>query len=339
MQNEIIHSGELLNINGDLTQKGWAKELLLHYNRPNIRTSKLKIKEWDYYCILNEKFGVAFTIADNGYIGLISITLLDFLIPTQWTKTILIPFPLGKFNMPSTSHKGNVVYNNKKCRLEFIKEGEYRYLKVNIKEFNKVDTLEGEITLHQPNNLESMVIATPFYKKHRFYYNQKINCMKAYGNLILGNKNYNFNTIPSFGVLDWGRGVWTYSNKWYWGSLSGTINNQSFGFNIGYGFGDTSNASENMLFYKDKAHKLDKVTFVIPNDSYVKPWTFTSNDNRFEMNFDPIIDRHSNSNILVIKSNQHQVFGYYSGKVILDSGQELKVNNLLGFAEEVTNRW
>jgi hypothetical protein len=23
-----------------------------------------------------------------------------------------------------------------------------------------------------------------------------------------------------FGVLDWGRGRWTYSNRWYWGSVN-----------------------------------------------------------------------------------------------------------------------
>ena len=44
----------------------------------------------------------------------------------------------------------------------------------------------------------------------------------------------------AFGVLDWGRGVWTYHNVWYWGSASGLVDGVPFGFNIGYGFGDTS---------------------------------------------------------------------------------------------------
>jgi len=38
-------------------------------------------------------------------------------------------------------------------------------------------------------------------------------------------------------------------------------------------------------------------------------------------------------------TNQHQVFGHFSGKAILDNGQEIRVQNLLGFAEKVYNRW
>lgn len=157
-------------------------------------------------------------------------------------------------------------------------------------------------------------------------------------------KKYVFEPKSSFGVLDWGRGVWTYKNTWYWGSASGAIDNVPFGFNIGYGFGDTSAASENMIFYDQKAHKLDQVTFNIPttsngNDDFMSPWTFTSNDGRFEMEFVPIIDRAADSNVGIIRSNQHQVFGLFSGKAILDDGTVINVKDFLGFAEKVFNKW
>jgi hypothetical protein len=57
------------------------------------------------------------------------------------------------------------------------------------------------------------------------------------------------------------------------------------------------------------------------------------------MDFMPILDRHSNANIVVVKSEQHQVFGLFSGKVKLDNGDEIIVKDLLGFAEKVYNRW
>jgi hypothetical protein len=74
-------------------------------------------------------------------------------------------------------------------------------------------------------------------------------------------------------------------------------------------------------------------------NDYMKPWKFTSSDGRFEMDFEPILDRYGNFNLLFIKSVQHQVFGWFSGKVVLDDGTELKVENFLGFAEDVYNRW
>ncbi|MCB7430231.1 DUF2804 domain-containing protein, partial [Erysipelatoclostridium ramosum] len=86
---------------------------------------------------------------------------------------------------------------------------------------------------------------------------------------------------------DWGRGVWTYDNTWYWGNGNGLVEGKPFGFNVGYGFGDTTAASENLLLYDGVAHKLEDVTFHIPPDSYLKPWRITSSDARFEMSFQP----------------------------------------------------
>ena len=188
-----------------------------------------------------------------------------------------------------------------------------------------------------------MVICTPFEKDAHFYYNQKINCMRAEGTVQLGSDTYTFEPDSAFGVLDWGRGVWTYHNTWYWGSASGLVDGVDFGFNIGYGFGDTSAATENMLFYNGKAHKLNNVTFNIPKkngkEDYLKPWTFTSDDGRFEMDFFPIINRASCTDVKLIKSDQNQVFGRFTGTAILDDGTRLAVKDLLGFAEKVENKW
>lgn len=162
--------------------------------------------------------------------------------------------------------------------------------------------------------------------------------MPASGEITLGDKTYTFNPEDSFGTLDWGRGVWTYSNTWYWGSGSGMVGKDLFGFNIGYGFGDTSRASENMLFFNNTAHKLEDIEFHIPDD-YLKPWRFTSSDNRFEMDFVPILDRFDDTNVLIIRSNQHQVFGTFTGTAVLDDGQKIHVKDFIGFAEKVENRW
>ena len=188
--------------------------------------------------------------------------------------------------------------------------------------------------------MDTMVIATPWKdKKHAFYYNQKINCMRAEGIAEFDGKAYTFHRETDFGTLDWGRGVWTYDNTWYWGSGNGVVNGKPFGFNIGYGFGDTSAATENMLFYDGIGHKLDDITFHIPKDDRMKPWTFTSSDGRFEMRFQPVLDRAAKTSAVVIVTDQHQVFGYMSGTAVLDDGTVLAIDHLLCFAEVVHNRY
>ena len=191
---------------------------------------------------------------------------------------------------------------------------------------------------------ESMVIVTP-YKDHpeAFYYNQKINCMRVSGSIKYKEKEYVCTPDETFAVLDWGRGVWTYDNTWYWGSASGLADGVPFGFNIGYGFGDTSAASENVLFCDGKIHKLDRVTFSIPEkdgkDDFMSPWTFTSSDGRFEMSFTPVMDRSAKVDLKLICSDQHQVFGRFSGTAVLDDGRKLEIRDLMGFAEKVRNKW
>lgn len=336
---EVTKKQRLLNQDGSLREPGWSKDLVQTYDRKAIRAPKFSIKEWDYYLVLNDSFGCAITLSDNGYFGLQSITFLDFKAPREHTKTVLNLFPMGKFKLSPTSKKGNAFYKDKNLDIKYIISEGQRHITCECKKFLNGKSFKCDITLHQPP-MDTMVIATPWLeKKTAFYYNQKINCMRASGTMWVDGKIYTFNPKTDFGTLDWGRGVWTHDNTWYWGSGNGIVNGKTFGFNIGYGFGDTTAATENMLFYDGKCHKIDDVTFHIPSTSYTDPWTFSSSDGRFEMGFIPIIDRAAKIDAKVISTDQHQVFGKMSGTATLDDGTVLQVKDLLCFAEDVHNKY
>lgn len=337
---EVTKVQPLLNSDGTLREPGWSRKMVQVYDRSRIKAPAFRIKEWDYYLVVSQKneFAVALTISDDGYIGLQSASLLDFQKKWEHTETILNAFPMGKLKLPSDSSKGNTVYHDKRLDMEFIVTPGQRRLICNFKNFLDGKPFHCDITLNQPE-MDSMVIATPWDKKGRFYYNQKINCMRACGSATFDGKSYTFDPETDFGTLDWGRGVWTYDNVWYWGSGNGIVNGKDFGFNIGYGFGNTAAATENILFYDGKCHKLDDVTFHIPEDSYLSPWRFSSSDGRFEMEFTPILDRAAKIDVKVIVTDQHQVFGRLNGTAILDDGTRLEVRDMLMFAEKVHNKY
>ncbi|MCR4925643.1 MAG: DUF2804 domain-containing protein [Clostridiales bacterium] len=336
---EVTKIQPLLNEKGVLNEPGWSKSLLQQYDRNMIKAPKFRIKEWDYYLVVGKDFALAFTISDDGYIGLQSVTLIDFKVPSEHTETVLNAFPMGKLKLPSTSEKGNTIYKDKRLDMQFLVSEGQRRIVCDFKDFKDGKPFKCDITLSQPP-MDTMVIATPWREKDTaFYYNQKINCMNASGKATFDGIDYILNPETDFGTLDWGRGVWTYDNTWFWGSGNGVVEGKPFGFNIGYGFGDTSAASENMLFFDGKAHKLDDVKFHIPKDSYTKPWKFTSSDNRFEMYFEPIIDRKAKIDLKFILTDQHQVFGKMSGTAVLDDGKELEIKDLLCFAEHVHNKY
>jgi hypothetical protein len=341
MQNKLSE-GKLLNKSGNLCEAGYATSLVKEYNRADIKAKKLRIKEWDYYYVGNSSYGVALTIADNSYMGLCSLSFLDFKKPSQITKSVMKWFTKGKLALPSSSKEGDVFFKSKKVEMSFRHENNKRHLSCLWKEFTKSKKdLRLDLYLEETNK-DSIVVATPFKKDKHFYYNQKINLLKCNGYVKLGEEILDFNQ-NTYGVLDWGRGVWTYKNTWYWSSMSGEFEGKKIGFNLGYGFGDTSTHSENIFFFENKSHKLEDVKFDIPinkngNDSYLEPWKFRSNSGDINLTFTPIINRHANMNVGIIKSLQNQVFGKFSGYIIVD-GKEYFFTDMLGFAEKVTNKW
>lgn len=337
---EVTERKPLLNPDGTLREPGWSRRLVQIYDRNEIKKRKTRIKEWDYYYIISNKHNIAvcFTISDLGYLEMESVSFLDFNKAWEHTQPVLAPFPMGKLHLPSTSEQGDVKVKNAKLALEYLVKDNKRMIRCDYPSFDGEKGLKVNLTLDNPDE-DTMVIATPWAEdKKAFYYNQKINCMPASGKVEYDGKIYEFDPATDFGGLDWGRGVWTYNNYWYWGSGSGVVDGHRFGFNIGYGFGDTSAASENVIFYDGVAHKFDDVTFNI-SDNFTDPWTFTSSDGRFEMDFVPIIDRCDYTSVGIIVTDQHQVFGRMSGKAVLDDGTVIEIKNFLCFAEKVHNKY
>jgi len=347
MQHEILKKQKLLDKNGNIAEPGFAKKLLWEYNRADIKAPKWRIKEWDYYYIGNQNYGLCLTIADAGFVASHSVSLLGFgEKPFQYNGSEMGALPLGKVGMPKTSEFGDVSVNQGNLFMEFKNDGVIRVLRGKYKNYCKTGKdLVFDVKLTQFPE-ESMVIATPFDKDKHFYYNQKINCMEAEGYCEFDGVRYDFNRENgSMATLDWGRGVWTYDNTWLWGSGQMYLENgDRFGFNIGYGFGNTSAASENMLFYNGTSHKLEDVIFHIPQNEkgeylYMQPWNFTSSDGRFEMTFKPVIDRDPPADFGIIAMLPHQVFGKISGRAVLDDGTVIEITDKMVFAERVHNKW
>lgn len=339
--NKELTKGLLLNEKGDLNEAGFSLSLIKEYQRSQIHGLKWRIKEWDYYYIGNQDYGLCLTISDVSFLALISVTFLDFKNKLQPAKTILKPFTFGKVGLPSSSKEGDVSFKNKQIDISFAHEGNKRHLKVHLVKFLEGKDLDADVLLEETQK-DTIVVATPFFKKKHFYYNQKINLMKSEGFVKIGEDNYDLSK-DTYALLDWGRGVWTYKNTWYWSSLNGLYEGHRIGFNLGYGFGDTSTHSENIFYFDGKSYKLEDVKFEIPvdekgNDDYMSEWKFTSEKGDINLTFKPVLNRHDDTNVLIIRSKQNQVFGIFSGYFLVE-GKKIEFENLMGFAEKVYNRW
>jgi hypothetical protein len=125
-----------------------------------------------------------------------------------------------------------------------------------------------------------------------------------------------------------------------WASASGFLGDgRSIGLNMGYGFGDTSAATENCFILEGKLQKLGEVKFSYDNQDFKAPWRMSSPDDRLELVFTPFFERVAKTDALILKSEVHQMFGRYNGWVMTDQGEKIEIIDLVGWAEEHNARW
>lgn len=340
MQHRITEPGNLLKADGTLTRRGYSTQAVLTYNREQIKAPPWKIKEWDFYQVSNDDYCLQLTIGHVSYAGEVSIRFFEFESGYRVDFSHMLILPFNRLNMPRTAERGDLVYRSRQVSMAFHIVDGGRKLVASTPGDGKTPPFDIEIDLVQPDPV-SIVMATPFDEDERFfYYNHKINSMPASGHVRIGEREYRFDAKDAFGLLDWGRGVWPFRHEWFWGNGSGYINGKRFGFNIGYGFGNTSAATENILFYDGTAHKLRNVFFDLPGGGgYMERKIFTSDDGRFEMTFTPIYDRYTETKLLFVDTHCHQLFGKWNGKAVLDDGTVLEVKDLTAFVEHAVNRW
>lgn len=344
-QHELTTPSPLLTPAGRLAQAGWARQPLLDCNLEAVRfypallrpLQRLRVKRWDYYGVTTPERFFSVTLADLGYAGQAFVYTVDFASGHTHEETVTVPLSRG-IQLPRNSTAGESRFANGQVRLAFQVEPEARRLHVHWPDFAG-QPLSADLTLRLAAGHESTVVVIPI-PGNRFYYNRKVNCLPAAGWLQIGDQRTELRPEACLGNLDWGRGVWQYRSFWVWASASGFLpDGRTIGLNLGYGFGDTSAATENTLTLAGRIHKLGQVDFSYDPADYRRPWRMTALDGRLDLTFTPFVERVARTNLLVITSQVHQMFGRYSGLVQTDDGESIRLDGLIGFAEEHHARW
>jgi hypothetical protein len=99
--------------------------------------------------------------------------------------------------------------------------------------------------------------------------------------------------------------------------------------------------TENAIMVDGRVHKLgEEIVFGYDRARFMAPWTLRApSTGRVDLAFEPFFERRSRVELGVARSEVHQMFGRFSGTVVLSDGARVGVNDMIGWAEEHRARW
>jgi len=340
-QNEICSAVSVLDDTGSPQNFGWSRQPDFFYDPALVWAPRRKFSESDRYIVFNPTHMVIFEIRDDGYLGSMGATVVSIKDKKRSTQIFHSILPFGSYEMPSGSRNGSIHYRRKKMILDFVPmESGARIIKADIPRFGRHRSLRGELVLTEPAAAESLVCNLPWRNdKNAFRYSRRSPWYTVEGVIQLGTTEIIFTSGNAWGIFDWNRSIRPRADVRYWAASCGLSDGRLIGFSIGHGLIDSSAGTENAFFVDGRIHKLDQATFHIPPSNWLSPWHFTSNDNRLEMDFHPFQERIDRRRMLLYSASRRQVYGNFSGKVVLDDGAVMDFHNLTGFAERNKTRF
>ena len=333
-QKEIISAVPALDEEGSPCNFGWARFPGILYDPALITASRRMIFESDRYIFFSPTHLIILEILDHGYLGYAGISIVSLNDKNRFTQNWIIPFPLGCFELPKNSDEGQIRIQHKKYFFNFATmDGGVRIIKIDIPRFSHHKSLRGELVLTSVPGAESMVTNMHWREKKHAFRCCRRSWYIAEGVMLYGTQELIFSSGNSWGIYEWNRGVRPQGDVRFWATGCGISGGKQAGISVGYDSADSALGTENAFFLDGRIHKLDQVTFQVNPSNWLLPWRFTSNDGRLEMIFAPHQERMENLQMIFHSLKRRQVFGSFSGKVILDDSSEFEFQNITGFAE------
>lgn len=322
--------------------KGQLNPLAIGYAAQPIISSNLsgnfmRKKKWNYWCVFGEEILFSATISHMDYAAVCFVYLYHYETERLIEKTVTIP--LGRSIKMSDEVLESVYAESSDMRMHFLHAEGRTQIRVSVTDFDG-DALEANLTIEHSPGQESLNVVIPWDRKH-FQFTAKHHTLPATGTVTLGDQVFTFDGQENFAVLDYGRGIWPRTATWNWGFASQKIGSKKVGLNFGGKWTDGTGMTENAVVIDGKLYKISEdVLFTYNSQDFMKPWTlrtkFTSD---VQLTFTPFFERVARTDVKLVYSEVHQMFGYFKGTIYLDGYGKLVISHMLGCVEEHQAKW
>jgi len=335
-ERELTAPVDLCDAQGHLNPAavGWSRHPL---HRCNLRGHFLRKKRWDYWAFTSPRHLFSATVAHLDYAGIAFVYFLDFETGRYLEQTVVSPF--GRGIRLSDTPGGEAEFVHPRLRLFLTPEANGTRVRVESRRFGG-SLLSADLLAERPAGHETLNVVIP-WSDDRFQFTSKQNCLPASGHVTVGDQRVEFDEGVSFGCLDFGRGVWRYRCFWNWGSCSGVVGGRTLGLNLGGGWTEGTGMTENGICLDGRITKVgQELTWEYDRRRFMGPWTVrTPGSSRIDVRFQPFFERVARTDLLLVRSEVHQVFGRYTGCVETAEGERVSVDGLIGWVEHHEARW
>jgi hypothetical protein len=333
---EITEAVQLCDSRGRLfpPSVGWSRQPL---HTCNVSGHWPRKKKWNYWCVTSDRCLFSVTLANVDYMGLAFAYFLEYETAKFIEQTVTVPF--GKGCALAETVRGDVVFRNRKMNVSFTEDENYTRINVDSPAFGGA-TLSAELSVTHPADHETLNVVIP-WSDDRFQFTSKQNCLPATGSVSIGGETFDFPPGAAFACLDFGRGVWRYSTSWNWASASGTLDGRPVGLNLGGTWTDGTGLTENAIFFDGRISKISEdVLFSYDRSVLTEPWSVrTQSSERIDLRFTPFFERVARTDLLLLRSEVHQLIGRFSGTIVPDEAGPLRLDGMIGWVEQHQARW
>jgi len=317
--------------------KGWSRRPL---HRANLAGRWGRTKRWDYWCVQSDDLILTLTFADVDYLGLVAVEWIEPHTGRTGRGFDGRPGARG-IHLPEVAGQGHLEHRSRRIDATIDYRDDATVLTAHWTDPKRGDG-HFDIRVAQPPGHESLNVVIP-WDEQRFQFTSKHQARPATGTVTIDGEERTIGGAgdPAWGIFDAGRGRWPYHTVWNWGGAAGdSADGRRVGVQIGAKWTAGTGFTENGVIVDGRLEKIgEELDWSYDWDRPMEPWRVRDSSGALDIELVPDHDRHSRLALGFAHNEVHQVFGRWTGSVPDGDGGTLRVEAILGFAEESRSKW
>ncbi len=333
-EREITAAVDLCDARGRLNPAavGFSRRPLV---RANLAGHWPRKKRWNFWNWIGPDFVFSVTLADIDLASFCAFTMTDFRDGTHWAGSSYgLP---GRIALPDHV-EASIAFQN--GGIEYANTMDGNDLAVRFRgRAGDGSEIAADFAVHRPTDHESLNLVVP-WSATRFQCNSKHAALPCEGEVRVGERRYALDPRTCFAVQDWGRGIWPYRSFWNWGVATGWTDDVLLGINFGAKWTTGTGSNENAILCNGRLHKvMEDLRWDYDARDWRKPWRVVAeHSGAIDLVLEPVAAHTPRMNLGVLATGGVCAFGRWRGSVRAEE-RELRVDGLVGWAEEFSHRW